>query len=44
MKAHILNGVGDVSAREVEVLESPSKASVLSQASDKRAGGGSKLW
>jgi hypothetical protein len=43
MKAHLLNGVGNVSAREVEILESPGKAWVLSRAGNRRVGGGSKL-
>jgi hypothetical protein len=38
VKTHLLNGVGDVRAREGDVLESPSETSVLSQVGHRRAG------
>jgi hypothetical protein len=43
VKAHLLNGVGDIRAREGGVLESPSETPVLSQVSHRRADGGGEL-
>jgi hypothetical protein len=37
VKAHLLNSVGDVRAREGEVLESPGKTPVLSRVGHRRA-------
>jgi hypothetical protein len=43
VKAHLLNGVGDVMAREGEVLESPNETPVLSRVDHGRADGGGDL-
>jgi hypothetical protein len=43
VKAHLLNGVGYVTAREGEVLESPTETLVLSRVGHGRADGGREL-
>jgi hypothetical protein len=43
VKAHLLNGVGDIRAREGEVLESPDETLILSWVGHGRAGGGGEL-
>jgi hypothetical protein len=43
VKTHLLNGVGDVRAREGEVLESPGETPLLSRIGHGRAGGSGEL-
>jgi hypothetical protein len=43
VKAHLLNGVGDVKARECEVLESPGETPILSRVGHGRAGRSGEL-
>jgi hypothetical protein len=43
MKAHMLDGVGDVGAGEDEVLQSPGKTTIVGQISHRRANIGGDL-